>query len=85
MTGINPDVSSIESREDLSRFLIDLAEKVESGAFPCANGGSVDYVRAAGYWVRAMHGFYMNQGEQVPASPDWSTIAQIFSAAFVYE
>lgn len=85
MTGLNPDPSTVQSREDLSNFLLELARNVEAGRFPAENETSVDYVRAAAYWVRSMHGFFANRGEEAPETPDWKTIAMIFSAAFVYE
>ncbi|MEV8016795.1 hypothetical protein AB0O76_10685 [Streptomyces sp. NPDC086554] len=66
-------------------FLLELARNVEDGRFPMENETSVDYVQAAGYWVRSMEGFFANRGEEIPETPDWSTIAMIFSAAFVYE
>lgn len=85
MSNINPDTTNIHSREDLSAFLLELARNIESGDFPLENGSSIDYVRAAGYWVRSMHKFFANRGEEMPDQPNWQTIAMIFSAACVYE
>lgn len=82
---LDPDTSSVQSREELSRFLLALAERVDAGSFPNENDSSVDYVRAAGYWVRSMKGFFLNRGEEVPEDPNWEMIAMIFSAAFTYE
>ncbi|MGH3312415.1 MAG: DUF7660 family protein [Streptomyces sp.] len=85
MSNLNPNPADVQSRDDLYRFLVDLAQRVKSGEFPMENESSVDYVKAAAYWIRSMHGFFANRGEQVPADPEWSTIAMIFTAAFVYE
>ena len=85
MNELNPDPSAVTSREDLSNFLLELARNVSEGRFPMENETSVDYVRAAAYWVRSMQGFFANRGEEMPETPDWKMIAMIFSAAFVYE
>ncbi|UQA97087.1 DUF7660 family protein [Streptomyces halobius] len=85
MSKLDPDTSSVQSPEDLSRFLLALAERTDAGTFPNENESSVDYVRAAGYWVRSMKGFFLNRGEEIPEYPSWEMIAMIFSAAFIYE
>ncbi|MEU3597663.1 hypothetical protein ABZ714_02840 [Streptomyces sp. NPDC006798] len=85
MSNLDPDTSSVQSREDLSRFLLELAERVDAGSFPNENESSAAYTRAAGYWVRSMKGFFLNRGEEVPGDPSWEMIAMIFSAAFTYE
>ncbi|GHF35340.1 hypothetical protein GCM10010218_15710 [Streptomyces mashuensis] len=85
MSGQEFDAFSVTSREELAQYLLDRARSVESGEHPMENGTSVDYVRAAGYWVHDMSGFFANQGEETPKNPDWKTIAMIFAAAFVYE
>lgn len=85
MPPLDPDVASVQSREELSAFLIDLAERVRERTFPATNTEAPDLIASAGYWVRAMDAFFANRGEQMPEAPDWSMIAMIFSAALVYE
>ncbi|MFD5317076.1 hypothetical protein [Streptomyces sp. NPDC127098] len=85
MTMPTPDLSGITSRQDLAAYLLQLAQRVERGELRQENERSVDYVRAAAYWTRSMHGFFANQGKETPEQPDWALIAMIFSAAFVYE
>lgn len=82
---MDPDPSAVNSREELSRFLLELTRNVEAGRFPMENESSVEYVKAAAYWIRSMHRFFENRGEEAPEQPEWKTIAMIFSAAFVYE
>jgi hypothetical protein len=81
----DPEVEAIRSREDLAEFLVRLSTKVREGTFPMENTASPDLVNAAGRWVRAMDGFFMNRGEEVPEVPDWAMIAAVFCAALMYE
>ncbi|WP_433410580.1 DUF7660 family protein [Saccharomonospora azurea] len=76
----------MESREDLARYLIGLAEQIRDGHLAPENVVTSDFVDSAGRWTRSMEGFFENViGEPVPETPDWALIAAIFRAALVYE
>ncbi|MFJ4657977.1 hypothetical protein ACIP5Y_42480 [Nocardia sp. NPDC088792] len=85
MTEFQAAVPEISSKEELSRYILNLADRVESGSMPMENGSVVAYVRAAAYWVNDSAGFFENNGMEVPENPDWALIGMIFSAACVYE
>lgn len=85
MSWPDPRLNAIQTREDLSVFLRDLSGRLREGRFPVENSDPAAFADAAGRWVRSMDGFFMNRGEEVPASPDWSMIAAVICAGLVYE
>lgn len=79
-------VNQIETREDLARYLTDLARRLETGDVRLAHGRIADYIEAAGAWTGSMDGYFANVvGAPVPDQPDWKMIAAIFTAATIYE
>ncbi|EHY87323.1 DUF7660 family protein [Saccharomonospora azurea] len=79
-------LNQVQNREDLARFLIDLAEQIRDGRLAIENAATVDFVDSAGRWARSMDGFFSNViGESVPETPDWAMVAAMFRAALVYE
>lgn len=79
-------VNSITSREDLARYLVELANEVRSGDLVAENVTVESLVGSAGRWTQAMDGFFVNvMREPVPERPDWAMVAAIFRAALVYE
>jgi hypothetical protein len=80
------ELNIIESREDLARYLVGLAEKIRKGEISIENPATDDFVASAGRWAKSMDGFFNNiLREPVPENPDWATVAAIFRAALVYE
>ena len=80
------EVTAVESREDLARYLIILAERLREGSISTENPSTVAFLDAAGRWTKSMQGFFSNiLNAPVPESPDWSMVAAIFRAALVYE
>jgi hypothetical protein len=80
------DVTAVESRDDLARYLVDLAGKVRESEISTENPSTEAFIDAAGRWTKAMEGFFSNVlKEPVPDSPDWAMVAAIFRAALVYE
>jgi hypothetical protein len=79
-------LNAIESREDLARYLQELANAIDNGSVDTANSATSDFIDAAGRWSGSMDGFFQNvMGSQVPDTPSWAMIAAIFRAAIVYE
>lgn len=80
---VNAD--DVKSRADLSLFLDELARRAETEASDWENGTVPRYLSAASGWVRDMHGWFKNIGEEMPTEPTWSLVAHIFKAACEYE
>jgi hypothetical protein len=78
-------IPDVNSKEELAEFLLALSQKLENGAHPLENPGTVDFIEAASAWIDSCDGFYENFGLEMPAQPDWKFIATIFKAACVYE
>ena len=76
---------AVSSRQTLSNFIGDLR------ADYLANGGNWEndtldsFLEALSAWVGDMDGFYQNQGLPVPDPPTWKSIAEMLTAASVYE
>ncbi|GAA2596104.1 hypothetical protein GCM10010435_89080 [Winogradskya consettensis] len=82
----DPELSAVETREDLARYLEALAASLREGTISTENPSTAAFVDAAGRWTASMDGFFANILEvPVPGAPDWSMIAAIFRAALVYE
>lgn len=80
---MNP--SDVRTREDLARFIRELVADLEHRPDEWENGDLPSYLEAASAWIDDMSGYYKNRGLTVPEQPDWSTLAEIFAAAKIYE
>ncbi|AOS64669.1 DUF7660 family protein [Actinoalloteichus hymeniacidonis] len=79
-------LNAIRTRDDLARFLSDLAEDIRDGRLSPENTTTDAFIDAAGRWTGSMDGFFQNvMKEPVPETPDWALVAAIFRAALVYE
>jgi hypothetical protein len=86
VTWPNPKLNGIHSREDLARFLSQMASNLRDDQLALANNTVESFVDSAGRWTRSKDGFFTNvMREPAPENPDWALIAAIFSAALVYE
>jgi hypothetical protein len=83
MADVDPE--SVRSREDLARFIRDLAESVRRDPATWENRDLWSFLEAMSAWVEDMEGYFKNRGEAVPASLDWKTVAAMLAAARVYE
>ena len=79
---LNPD--DVSSRADLVEYLAALARDVQHGR-TARNATAAELIEAAGGWTADMDGYFAGRGESVPADPSWRLIAQIVTAALVYE
>ncbi len=86
MNSPDAELNEIRSREDLAKYLQNLAKAISDGRVALENPSTQDFVDASGRWIKAMGGFFENViGEPVPESPSWAMIAAIFRAAVTYE
>lgn len=76
---------AVETREDLARYLAELAETITQRTRAADNSSLASYLSGAAGWVQDMHGYFANNGEKAPEAPTWALVAAIFAAATVYE
>lgn len=75
----------VSSRAELELFLHDLALEIQADPEAIPNNTVASYVEGASGWVGDMHGWFKNEGREMPSSPTWAMIAMIFRSATVYE
>ena len=75
----------VRTRADLAGFLSDLAERSRSSPQTMPNQTVAEFLDGASGWVADLDGYFRNRREPVPTEPSWTLIAQIVSAALVYE
>lgn len=79
------DPATVSTREGLSEFLSELAQRIELGTVETVNVSAHQYIDAAAGWTADLEGYFLNRGESAPPEPTWSLVASIFLAATVYE
>jgi len=79
------DVPKIVSKEDLADFIETLRDEFLQNASAWENPTIDRYLDAMAAWIRSMDNYYKNAGERPPTQPTWQTIADILSAATIYE
>jgi hypothetical protein len=82
---VDSRVDSIRTREEFVAFVELLARDVEQRAGDWENVDLPSFLAAVAQWVDDMDGYFRNVGEPVPDQPTWKTLAQMLSAALVYE
>jgi hypothetical protein len=80
---VNPE--NIATREDLVKFVEDLANEASSVSKNWENEDLPSFLMAIAAWIEDMDGYYQNKGERVPSQPSWKTIGEILKAATIYE
>jgi hypothetical protein len=80
---VNPE--NIATREDLVKFVEDLANEASSVSKNWENEDLPSFLMAIAAWIDDMDGIYQNKGERVPSQPSWKTIGEILKAATIYE
>lgn len=82
---LNEQVEQIASREDLVAFVQALRRDLETNPGEWENPNLASYLGALAGWIGDMHGYYRNQGLEMPQAPSWKTVGEILIAAKVYE
>lgn len=76
---------AVRSRKDLVAFMeAFVADYVTNGA-TWTNGDLRSFLEAMAAWSQDMEGFYKNSGEDLSTVPPWRVLADILSAARIYE
>ena len=78
-------INMIETREDLAKFVNNLANDRKNDAKSWENCSLESYLAAIAAWIEDMDGYYLNRNERPPIAPEWKTFAQILAAAKSYE
>lgn len=76
---------SVETREDFIAFVDKLVLNYKEHPDSWPNNDLETYLSALAGWVEDMDGYYLNQGIILPENPNWQMIANMLSAAKVYE
>jgi len=76
---------SAASREDLSNFIGQLADSIETNPQPWENVTLVDFLRAWAAWLPVMDQSYINTGRPIPESLSWELIARMIMIGVTYE
>ncbi|MFC6590880.1 hypothetical protein ACFP81_01740 [Deinococcus lacus] len=75
----------VKAREDLAEFVHQLCHQLQQSPDSWEHRTLPEYLEAMASWTKDMDGWYLNRGETVPEQPTWTTLAQILSAATMYE
>jgi hypothetical protein len=75
----------IKTREDLARFVKELCKEYTEVPNSWENDTLQLFLAALAAWTEDMDGYYINQNQPVPTTPDWKTLAQMLAAARSYE
>lgn len=85
MKDLDQRLDAIKSREELSKFVEELAEGFRDGRLTWANSDLASFLEGMAGWIADMDGYFLNRGEGVPQEPSWGLIGQILIAASQYE
>jgi hypothetical protein len=81
----NEHLVSVNTKEDLSRFVAELVDDFKLNGESWENNNIADFLEAMSAWIFDMDGYYLNQGLPVSDQPSWSDFARILLAAKYYE
>lgn len=76
---------SIETREQLAKFILDLADEARTKPKSWENVDLPAFLEALAAFTEDMDGYFANRGEAVPEQPTWSTLGEMLIAATMYE
>lgn len=76
---------SIRTREQLAKFISDLAGEARSRPTAWENLDLPAFLEALAAVTQDMDGYFANRGEAVPEPPTWSTLGEMLIAATIYE
>jgi hypothetical protein len=80
----DPELSEINSRDDLAKFVRALSKDHKNNPASWENHTIESYLEALSGWIEDMDGVYKNMNQSTPTSPDWKMIARMLRAASIY-
>lgn len=78
-------IPRIVTAGDLATYVRRLRSSLEQAPQEWENRDLSSYLEALAGWLDDMEGYYKNRGERVPSTPDWKFVAELLTAASVYE
>jgi hypothetical protein len=76
---------AVSTRDDLVAYVLALREEMSGNPSKWENITLDAFLAALAGWCADMPGCFHNRGERQPEQPDWSLVAQMLTAAAVYE
>jgi hypothetical protein len=76
---------SIETRQDLARFVLALRHDLLNNEDAWENPTLDRFLEALAAWIADMEGYFKNQNVPEPDRPDWRLVGQMLFAASIYE
>ena len=76
---------SIRTRQDLARFIRELANDFRSNPDEWENDTLDSFLEALAAWTDEMDGYYRDMNEDAPVTPQWKMSADMLMSASVYE
>ncbi|MEY4783262.1 MAG: hypothetical protein RIR41_1197 [Pseudomonadota bacterium] len=76
---------NIRTRQNLARFIRELANDFRSNPDDWENDTLDSFLEALAAWTDEMDGYYRNMNEDAPVTPQRKTIADMLMSASVYE
>jgi hypothetical protein len=78
-------IEPIKTKKDFVSFVYELSQDYRDNPKSWQNKDLGSFLEALAAWVDDMEGYYLNQGQQVPEKPDWQMLANMLTAAKIYE
>lgn len=78
-------LEKVETRADLSEFVLALLKDFESNSAEWENASLSDFLEAMSGWIEDMDGYYKNQGKLFNEDQPWKVFAEILYASKIYE
>ena len=76
---------NIKSKADFVNFVEFLAEDSKINPQEWENKTVSDFLEAMASWTQDMEGYYINHNLPIPENVNWKVMAEILTAAKVYE
>jgi hypothetical protein len=82
---LNTKARAVNSRDQFVDFLNALRQDAVTHPEEWQNKTLDEFLEALSAWVHDMDGYYKNNNQPVPTSPDWKNVAEMMLAAKFYE
>ncbi len=83
--GRQEQIDAIQSSADLARFVASLADEIARDPEAWENNDLPSFLEAMAAWIIDLDSYYRNRGQPAPEQPTWKVLADILTAATMYE
>ena len=77
--------SQVRSRTELLTFVRKLHERYVADRDAWENNSLDRFLEALAAWIDDLPGWFRNRGQDEPEQPDWGLVADMLTAATMYE